>query len=684
MRSLPRCQTCYDLDLSKIPKPHRNGESCSIGQVAYHWIKSSELTASAHDSFRPGSYNGNSFRGCMTCLMLSKAAETLITQAQLVGNPQGGKFDDLEYQIAITDKDEDEGVGEKWSKKIKSGRPGSQSLHFILRVTPPGSKQRGSFQEEFNVELYIPPGAPPSPWPGIGRAGEVPTNPSGEECARIIQPWLQACGQYHKICQAAYRTPNQASLLPKRVLDLANNAVRLIETGGQIASYIALSHSWGKQQLLVTTRETYAARMRGIDLQNAISITRGLGIRYIWIDSLCIIQCDKLDWEQQSAVMANIYAGCYLNLATTRSSGGFEGCLGPRWTSTNSLAWADESDKDSKNVSRIRKHEILRLALESSHESLQTPRWIQQHVDTAPLLQRGWVYQERFLSPRTLVWVSVDGLTPGGDGWGASKDRIGNLGALRNDMKALHGLWRTIIEDYSLLDLTYETDRLAALSGLASRFKEYFPRNDHYLAGLWESDLGRDLLWECGGANLTKGPNRQRTAQGPSWSWASLAWGGVDGSDMDWEKESKPKLVSWGETVTHVQDPRFRILEASVQVDGVNPYGSVTSGRIVVRGATVAVVMPDSSKRQTTGRLAYSSFFTISEGSFNSLHLNYDTAGLEQGVENARDVEGRTVYCLFIGTFTEVFDDSPHGHGGSHPIVQLGIDYDIISSNYQD
>lgn len=182
MRSLPRCQTCYDLDLSKIPKPHRNGESCSIGQVAYHWIKSSELTASAHDSFRPGSYNGNSFRGCMTCLMLSKAAETLITQAQLVGNPQGGKFDDLEYQIAITDKDEDEGVGEKWSKKIKSRRPGSQSLHFILRVTPPGSKQRGSFQEEFNVELYIPPGGKLPPYDRHQTMGNLlittPSSPS--------------------------------------------------------------------------------------------------------------------------------------------------------------------------------------------------------------------------------------------------------------------------------------------------------------------------------------------------------------------------------------------------------------------------------------------------------------------------------------------------------------------------
>lgn len=500
---------------------------------------------------------------------------------------------------------------------------------------------------------------------------------------------MQACGQYHKVCQAAYRTSNQASPLPKRVLDLANNAVRLIETDGQIAPYIALSHSWGQQQPLRTTRETYAARMRGIGWQSlpptfrdAIEITRGLGIRYIWIDSLCIIQGDKLDWEQQSAVMANIYAGCYLNLAATRSSGAFGGCLGARWTSTDSLAWAKEfvrgsnEGADSETMSRIRKHEVrsfdvdiydtniqVRLTLESSHESLQTPRWIYSHVDTAPLLKRAWVYQERFLSPRTvhihsneLVWIckdaelcecaALDGLPPGGDGWGASKNRIGNLGPLKNDMKALHGLWRTIVEDYSLLDLTYETDRLAALSGLASRFKEYLPRDDRYLAGLWESDLGRDLLWGSGGA---------LAAQGPSWSWASR--GGIE-----WEKESKPKLSSYGGTTTYVQDPRFRVFEASVQLDGVNPYGSVTSGRIVVRGAIAAVVTSDSSTSLTTGRPAYSSFFTISEGKLDSLHLKYDTDGLKQAIENARDIEGRTVYCLFIGKFTEVFPHSPDEH----------------------
>ncbi|KAF8962342.1 heterokaryon incompatibility protein-domain-containing protein, partial [Flammula alnicola] len=307
-------------------------------------------------------------------------------------------------------------------------------------------------------------------------------------------------------------------------------------TRGQRGHYAALSHCWGKEQLLTTTQATIAKRMRGIPLeqmpktfQDAVAITRGLGLRYIWIDSLCIIQQDKADWEQQSAVMADIYACCYLNIAATRATGGHEGCLGARWTARDSLQWTEEfsssvDDGDGKRepVSRKRKCKVksfkvpgmgqdirIRLAMESSHEALQTPRWIRMHMDAAPLLPRAWVYQERSLAARSvhlhaneMVWAcnvtqrceckALDGSPPEGDGWSASKDRIAKLGAL-NDKKALHGLWRTIVEDVSLLDLTYESDRLPALSGLAYRFAEYFPKNERYLAGLWEGDLARDL-----------------------------------------------------------------------------------------------------------------------------------------------------------------------------------------------
>ena len=73
---------------------------------------------------------------------------------------------------------------------------------------------------------------------------------------------------------------------------------------------------------------------------------------------------------------------------------------------------------------------------------------------------------------------------------------MSNLGSLHvGDGWQLHGLWRTIVEDYCHLDLTYEFDRLPALAGLATKFAEYMPKGRTYYAGMWERSLARDLLW---------------------------------------------------------------------------------------------------------------------------------------------------------------------------------------------
>ncbi len=139
----------------------------------------------------------------------------------------------------------------------------------------------------------------------------------------------------------------------------------------------------------------------------------------------------------------------------------------------------------------------------------KTSRWLRLHKDVAPLLPRAWVYQERNLAPRSLhihssemIWIcnaaqrcecaALDTNPIGGDGWSATKAQIAMVGEAK-DLKALHGLWRTIVEDVSILDLSFESDRLPALSGLATRFAEYFPRGERYLAGLWEGDLLRDF-----------------------------------------------------------------------------------------------------------------------------------------------------------------------------------------------
>ncbi|KAF4610641.1 hypothetical protein D9613_007169 [Agrocybe pediades] len=690
----PKCHTCFDLDQRYIPQPDRDEETWSYREADRPWISSSDLQKD---------------RSCASCRFLKSAFDTLLNSGDIINIPLGSE---IVYDIAILDRSNNGSTDGEFLKRKKEAQEkyeSSQSLMIEMKCSTRqiGAEEEEGTREDFRVEIYTPPGAPPAPWKAIGTAGEVPTNPTAEEYAKTIQHWLADCDENHPICQTEWKGPNgDKELLPRRVLDLSAGQICLIETSpGQREHYVALSHCWGKKPLLETTRETIADHMRGIPFdhlpktfQDAITITRCLGLRYIWIDSLCIIQHDRADWEQQSALMADIYGRCYLNIATTRAGGGHEGCISARWTTTDILQWAyrfgarvrNPDDEESSNIqkvtSRIRKcplksykipgieHDIrIRLAITSSHEAMQTPRWIPMHATSAPLLPRGWVYQERFLSARTvhfhaneMVWAcnasqrceckELDGTPVDGDGWSASKDRVVKL-SLNSNLKSIYGLWRTIVEDVSLLELTYESDRLPSLTGLATRFAKYLPKNERYLAGLWEGDLARDLLWESGCVTEEDGPHRKRDENGsaPSWSWACLVWGGGSrplSNGLEWEYETKPRLVEWAGVKTYKQDPRVKVISASVEIDGENKYGVVKGGCIVIEGPLCAVVVKNPPRPPPS---SLANVTTVEEESFDSLLLNYDTP-------TSAASSGGIVYCLFIGSFDERFAHDSDAH----------------------
>lgn len=100
---------------------------------------------------------------------------------------------------------------------------------------------------------------------------------------------------------------------------------------------MTLSHCWGRTQFITTTRDTLKQRIAGIALtdlsktfKDAVSLTRKLGIRYLWIDSLCIIQKDKEDWEREAGKMGAVYSQSFLNIAATSSAEGSGGLFKER------------------------------------------------------------------------------------------------------------------------------------------------------------------------------------------------------------------------------------------------------------------------------------------------------------------------------------------------------------------
>jgi hypothetical protein len=226
--------------------------------------------------------------------------------------------------------------------------------------------------------------------------------------------------------------------------------------------------------------------------QDTISIARELSLRYLWINSLCIIQGDKRDWEEQSSRISDIYTRSYLNITTSNALNTLHGFLGHRLTpqkltmeSDNGLR-SQESEVKSFRIpsDRTDQYIYIRLSLQP-RESAAATRWIRNVRYLVPLFQRGWIYQERLLSPRTvhfhaaeIIWTCnknlqcecmvLNGYSAENDALKASKRKLAALKSLANEQK--HKLWRFLIEDYILLDLGEELDRLPALAGLARTF----------------------------------------------------------------------------------------------------------------------------------------------------------------------------------------------------------------------
>lgn len=128
--------------------------------------------------------------------------------------------------------------------------------------------------------------------------------------------------------------------------------------------------------------------------------------------------------------------------------------------------------------------------------------------------------------------------------------------------------WHTICSHYSRRSLTYEKDKLPAISGMARQIPKKLGTEATYLAGLWRENLLHDLFWQPVNIGL-----KPRDYRAPSWSWASL-----DGH-VSWP--------TWRFCVDESCEIYCEILEAETSVDDLDPLGAVTGGHIKIRGTVI-------------------------------------------------------------------------------------------------
>lgn len=372
-----------------------------------------------------------------------------------------------------------------------------------------------------------------------------------------MQAQLDTCSQEHEEC-------NQYSpFLPTRVLDLVSSAtaphVKIFEPPpGTTGKYIALSYCWGDGGGLKAIKTNLSRLRRAVDedelpatIQDAIELARFLGVQYLWVDALCIIQDDTQDWVHESAQMSNVYAQAFLTISASSVASSRFSFLHQSRRNHEALFRLQEDDtSDQQQDTAVNDTGAMLAARRSPLSGF--------HQDPArgivdPSMCRAWTLQEYILSTR-VVSFSTDEMQwtcrtlracECGNPEKLNYPRMEELqrrletekhGEVGEDpgrgrlkrMSTCLNFWIEVVEAYCRRELSWMRDKLPALSGVASEFVRISDKEElaatgdtpplRYLAGLWDTGIHGQLCWRVIHSRHDRHVEEYRA---PTWSWAS-------------------------------------------------------------------------------------------------------------------------------------------------------------------
>ncbi|KAK7179144.1 hypothetical protein DPSP01_012204 [Paraphaeosphaeria sporulosa] len=443
-----------------------------------------------------------------------------------------------------------------------------------IEILEKGTIEIGLDQEAWRSEVVsIYTTKPSRSWPTLGVARRIPLNSGSDDTFDFARRCIQDCltNTKHKACSLPRKS---SASTPKRLLDVgrATAPIRLIDTQGKALEYAALSHCWGTGSPLKTTKSNWRKLSYDISFdslpplfQDAVIITRQMGLRYIWIDSLCIIQDSARDWETESFKMGSIYENALFTIAATASPDGASRALNDR-------------EKPVKlNFENMAGDEVdIRARRAEDHH----PRNKEEPANlVGPLTTRAWALQEHVLSTRILHYSKTELLfecrtsfrcecSPSRKSQPTTPALIPTAMAKSNKQpEAVWDAWHRVVEQYSRRTLTHLNDKLPAISGIACKIQK--ATSSRYIAGLWEANLALDLLWSTTSTADAHyfSPDKYRA---PSFSWASLD---VPVAFASSDQEERHFVVS-----------TIILVASSLSVTGLNPLGALSDASIRVRG----------------------------------------------------------------------------------------------------
>ncbi|KAF4952468.1 hypothetical protein FGADI_6702 [Fusarium gaditjirri] len=429
----------------------------------------------------------------------------------------------------------------------------------------------------------------------IGRP-RLPASPREAEHFRLIKQWLEVCDENHDACKrvslpketvprhiTVYEMDSVESVvsrdlqsrkstqLPTRLLEVGTQdspKIRLCNTQTENipvqVKYIALSHPWGEATVtnphFCTTTSNVVAYSNEIKFEalphtfkDAVCTTRALGVEYLWIDSLCIIQGPGGDFETESSRMEQVFSSAYCVIAASSALGQFDGFLKDRTQSS-------ENDYVAFSHERNAPFYVCCFLDDFNNDVLE-----------GSMNKRGWVLQERALARRTIYFTDKQTYFECGDGV-----RCETLTKMNNQLAALLGdpnfpqkaivsavapqettrgqrilYYQDLYKTYSKLSFSHWEDRSVAMNGLEQRLAWGFRcrgkfgilgdsiRADHksllHRSLLWIRDISKDSL-----RKIEFPPHRERV---PTWSWMAfqgeIDYVNVPFDQVDWDAELK-------------------------------------------------------------------------------------------------------------------------------------------------
>ncbi|KFA49859.1 hypothetical protein S40293_01328 [Stachybotrys chartarum IBT 40293] len=389
-------------------------------------------------------------------------------------------------------------------------------------------------------------------------------------CGTGVCDFIQVLG-YNKACAEKWAVKSASyeliACLGICVDDDDGKRVQLCFPSPVCNEFACLSHCWGLTEHLMLNSHTSDKLWKGIytselprSFQDAIWLANQLGIHYLWIDSLCILQDDVEDWARKSAHMGEIYQNATITIAATQANDSSKGFL-------------------DKTLERI--YTPTPISVGGIHgQAFLFPIPLKFAGDPArlaemedePLATRGWALQERYMARRTIhftqdqVLLEIKGQLFSEDS-GFARGLPTRSPFTLSDSTRENPAWTQVVERYSRRNFTREQDKLPALAGLAAYFSsipedETSRQEKRYLAGLWSTDMVKYLCWRV--AYRHPPEPRPTEYRAPTWSWAS-----IDGPIIFQETFSTSLML--------VQDAQVELKRPD------NIFGEVTNGWIFLK-----------------------------------------------------------------------------------------------------